>query len=663
MKLPLLLDVYESKECEGILAPYIVKDSILKMVESMISSQEKLRCVLDSIPSMNISHGNVQHTAPLNGCITTQVTNNLIHDNGYEGGVMEGDNCLVLPPHKVTYDKNGNRRYESDIYHPCLQPYNPPKKEVFKTGEYPNDVDTYSSLKELENFQKNGDSVMCVPCSNHLNNIVHVTECKDELIESLCNSWMENIQRIQITNLISTLVSTNKISLNLSLIKSLEIVLKTTLREFSKYVCKIGVMEVGVRTLSSPHTKITQMAFVQLNTSNENIVNQIDSRFKELLSGQPESVIVATITSEKKFQEMQCSYQIPVCFECQEGKYASNDIPTFEMIFVDKNQFARRVNIELKYPENCVDFFGSPVSSINVSTGTSGKLSFVLGNKSGNERYSLKNVIINEHHCYPVDELLDGVEMYEIGRLSLSMESVADGFYKIAHLNYTNIKSDVEIRINPILELTLNDFDVDPNNSDCAVTTLSSMALVNRVVDYDEMLSVCVKLKFTKPIYQLLISNINVYKVMRLANEEVVKLPFTECNVHTVSQSAQCITKEKNVVLSFVHHIREVGEFVIHFNPNALYTTFVQDGLTREAINGEEIVVHFTFNPETKMIEFYDEEEIPPYFVVIPDPEPSPEPGDEDQTEDDKIEGPENNPSTNTPDGSEDNEDSNVEQA
>lgn len=625
MKLPTLLDIYESPECEGIISPFIVKSEIEDLVNLLISKQEKLYHVLDCISSMTIISGKHNNTISPPAQNPT-VKNNLKFDQSVGGGVLS-DDAVVLPPHAVHYDPEKNTvQFESNIYQPCLRDHKPNKSEdqkAFETGKYPNDVQISSFLNELVDYSKHYIEMDCESNYNHCHcgkDYDTILRYKDILKEQMIYSWINNIRYIQVDNLVSALIMSNKMKIDPSLIESFKIILNgISSHELISHVAKLGIINLKVNTISRPHTTHVPSIFIQLTGNPMN--SDLDSNIELLKNMLPNKTHLIVFT-EREFGLAKHNYQIPICFNCTYGGYVKNDIPIFEMTMVNENLFIPDLCIKFKSAiDGIVSIAGSPVSKFIVAGESSGLIEFVIGSHSTERprNYTIRSIIVNGHHSYTLRQLLyDDISECEYVKLSGKMQLSDTKDFRIFTLSYNVLRSNLDIYMIPIMLLPESEFGVDLRNINYTVKRTLPMNLRGRVEPTQKALQL--QIPFTKPIdsFEDVSKIFTGYIVNREFNAETGKwdkeeyIQTDDILLSISSLKNDTLVKEKTLTVS-INHVSDITEFYIQILPEVLHTTYVENGLRKEALNEDELYIHFVFDPTTENVEILEKDQIPSY--------------------------------------------------
>lgn len=669
---PRLLDIYESKDCDRIIAPYIVKDLFFNIAESILKNNKKVFDALETIPEVSLVSGNLCNQR-----------NNQHNSNQYNGSNLTWNNegCTevndkILPPHKVTCSPGKSIRFESNIYNPCLEPVVRSESSsgimkdstTFPTGQYPNDIPNYPVLNEtdwsiIQEIKRDN-------CNCHKKNYEDLSKEKSVLQHELY-AWLEGIQKAQISNLMLSIISANKIPLDVTLISTfqhtLECILTTRLHNNVK---KIGILTYTQRTISAPHIRTKFYVFIQVNLDDES-ANQFADTISQSLSV-PMCEPPIMVVTEKTYEIMRQYYPINVCFECIPGYITSSNIPTFEMLLVNDNLFIPKIHLRFNQTTNAIKMM-SPSDCICISSGSSGSISFLIGSEDINDKYSVSTIHINDHN-YSLTELLEAHDNPESNITAYEFSSInatfVDQEHQIFTIYYKNLTSDITISIDPMIILSDKEFDIDRKNIKSRISQLLSMGLFSiktktvipqssqdeslkndetgdlkeDISDDNEhsdetspktLYAITLNIPFTGNCRKINLSNIKLYQVLRI---DSISCPvYRSCTNALIGTSnapavlmcdfvGNSLSNNKELVVTN-NYIGENSEYLLVIEQEALELSPLNDrSNTYQRIQAanQRLELRFAVNIDTQEIEFLEGDQLPSFIVNdMPTPDDS----------------------------------------
>ena len=664
--LPLLLDIYESSECAGVIAPYIVKDQIDSLIESMQKSQKSLKEVIDSIPDMTSVRSPLRGNIAIDGVVEAE------HDGNF-GYQEENNEPGVLTPHKVSYDTHGNKIYEANIYIPCAHDPSVHDKlkpsmggtfsssfqshsgstncnrSVYQTGSYPDEVAQYPTMSEINNPKDySGICECCKPVETKL-----TPADKKRLNKSLFSEWLEYIQGIQIDNLISALIQANKMPLDPLLIEAFKVALKTAFngRTLGRgvNVKKVGILTKKIHTIAAPHDRCSLEVFVEVE--NEHQKRMIGVQFAEVLKFCQPGVEIS-ILSSNEFLKAQRLYPINVCFTCNIAERLSMELIFMELTLTNKNLFVQDVTIFTKGTK-----YVNPnqSSAIKVAQGSSTSVMFQIGEKGIQKKYAVNKIHLNSH-TYTMEELLDTTiqkNTFEYSDLKVTEYSFDSGISQIFELNISNIMQNVVISIDAIEILPETEFNVKKENAKVSlisqnadetvpvydgplytvdnesesvenISSISTDTDNNDVLEEESspksyILTCSLTVPFTHQLMQFKDKNaITVSKVTRASDKVIIGRVDTTKDVEITLQreyvSAENLVHNETVVSFLISGIKENSEYEIKIGEKSLIARYMNGNLSENVTNSDLEEIHFAVDYESKLIYGLEHNEIPPYY-------------------------------------------------
>lgn len=637
MRLPIIFKVLESEECAGILAPYILSSEIYNLVESLYNKNKDLINMINSLPN-EVVRGSVTRSyknLPCDSLIESHYTGN---SNSYGDPIISGAqasgesnhiNLSVLPPHKVYFDdsKLTNPRYEANIYNPCLRDAS--GRDVFQTGSYPNTTGSTSSSDSSNSKFTNTTSKCCRKQSEKESYVMA------KMLESMMDSSIESIAKLQIQNVLTALIQSNRIPTSYSVITGLRVILETvSLLSDKKPEVLISIHRFGLYTetmrsvlLPSKASVIKQFICIDDNEHFDYIKETLSS----VLHSYPDTVEISVLTSEQ-FSRIHSSCPVDLDFECGLYTNPNSSSNEFSITLTDINRFRPDVILDIHVPSHIQPLF--PGHQIAVPCGTSGKLSFMLNER---DKYELDGVELNGRF-YNISTLCDDVFEPSIGKELLSIKGKIkeiDNSSALFELSYIGIYDNINIDLRTIsvldrLECEIDDVEVNYQLSElkvlelcldnsishgtCSCTeendsgedagtnvddTSGTESLPN---DQDK---ICYHLRlnipFTNPIMAIRMpDNITVHRLIRSFNEEgeLSNLLYEDVT-DKFNKSLVGTVKDTLVVsnqIDFNTIIEDISEFIITFGRGSLYTPLKVLTESLPATNSED-TLHFAIDP------------------------------------------------------------------
>lgn len=466
-QLPLIINLYESIECSGVLSKYLVKQSILDIVDEMIEKHEDLYKMINAIPNVSVV-GNFNTATDICNAQRKNVARASNITSGNDTCPEVGPYGKVLPPHRMFTTCEDGHVLESSIYHPCAVPIQREQEtqSTFRTGGYSGDVVHSEDVATSMNGCNAGKCHNCDCCDNI--DYTALFKDKEKLYHELF-LWAKGLQTVQISDLISALIQAKKIPVDLRLATTLRCVLTGILNEPS--LCdmtgKIGVLQYIHNTISAPHTQKFLQVFVQINALDDTKQVYLDKILKYLVSTDVKDCAVIVMT-KKEYDIIQQQYPINVCFDCSPSADVGNSyISYMDMVLVEENMFLPKISMTFN-TSPMVDVM-APASCLHATAGSTGKVAFLVGTHD-HRKWTVDTVSVNDH-TYCVEELIHardtqltaGVPDYivqEYEYVSLGAELNTSNLDAELILFYKNISSDIVCNIKPLLVLSESEFNI-----------------------------------------------------------------------------------------------------------------------------------------------------------------------------------------------------------
>lgn len=507
MYTPMILKIYESKECEGVLAPFILSSEISELVYSLYNKNTKLYNLLQSISDVTsvsggVKYDNTKRVYGISHCScdgTNSVDSSAIKSLKGSSALTEAEKVAannktqVLPPHKVHFNTNGDPQpvYESNIYTPCLHEpsdhFAPEVKAgIFPTGTYPNEVPTYSSMEEYSEVASNtiesNATSNCSCSATSLHSEQEKMSLKKRCLEKeLIYNSFEGIKDMQISNLLSALIQSNKVPLNYELIQTLRIILDTvvsnnvSIQNIASMVKRIGIYSQTARSISCPDTKTYLKVFVQVDA--ECHKDSVTNILKSVLSSYSENISVV-LFNPNEFASIQQTFPINLCFDCSISEDISTPIATFDMILINANTFVTNVKIHASASRNVQ--IASPSPIMEVPQGTSGELQFIV-HSVGDRAYTVDKIRVN-NKVYSISELIsknNSIADFGYSGLSATVVSAnSPDVSEIFTLRYSNISADLFVHVQCIEVLSVDECKIEENSIKVELSETKSHQLV-----------------------------------------------------------------------------------------------------------------------------------------------------------------------------------------
>lgn len=629
MNIPTLFRISESEEYKGILAPYLLTSEIVSLYSKFRTLNKGYIDYVNSIPDVtSYIHGNMvsyHHKRPYESVISTPYNGN----SNPVGDPIISDKTFsesVLPPHKVYYGNEGtDPRYESNIYQPCLRDPED-KNKVFNTGGYPNNVSS-GSIDDTAS----GNAAWVTES-------LSIKKKEKEMLNKFIDSTHQDIVDIQISNLIMTLIQTNRIPIKLEVIYSLKVLLKAIYEnQINEKVRAKAIHRFGIYSFKSKSVKYVNeenldsyrlMAYICVeDESDASIMNE---RIMKMMDLVPCQVSIAIVTPEQ-FATIQNTCPIHLNFEC--NTLNMQDMTIIELTYTDIDRFKPDVPINITCPASIEPQF--PGKLITVPCGSSGQLKFMSSMVSSSPEI-VYGLVLNKTCFISLTNLLNKeVPIREYGLLGLTATVQTTDFHSIFTLNYTGVTRPLDIELKTIPVLDQMEFDAElleikyslmkynaTNLTPALDNQVSSLNLENEdepseVVDNTESeneeieqktnSTLVVKVPFTD-VFKIWQSDlIDIKKVIRGFGED------GECKLISFEKIDDVVIREGDLVdgvnmkeLELHIPVDSNTECVVEFNTGSLltYKKVLSESLL--ATNSGNIELHFAINVETGKFDLYD---------------------------------------------------------